>query len=839
MGKSDQRRLTRAVGTLRRLREWRRLTIRRRILVAMLGVSVIPLAIFGLAGLAALSGLNSGALNTATSNLETSQNNHLSDLVGSKAVIVNNELQSVQNELALVSQSARNLLSAAPPAGGGNQDVSLYGTGSSGQGPALEALGAQMLILQKIHPEVAQVWAQVGGMIAVSPEGSVPSDLPGSAVLPPPSAIASGQQRLTLATSKWQQLEPSPNQAAQRAIWTPVYGNPVDGGDTVTVLTKAVAADGAPFLVGANITVKNIVSTFLESAPESGQGAYAFLVSSSGQLLSTGPGGAAQLGVSPKHKGSANVDLTSNKSPWYPAAIPMEDGLSGQKTLNLSGDTVVVFYSPLPASEWSLGVAVPVSAIDGSVVGFSNTISHGLFSVTALLLPIVVVLAVLVVLVTNLLSGRLIKPLGRLTEAAGRIASGDLGTPVDATREAADEIGTLEGALERMRIRLRGQRRQIEAARRQLERRVEQRTSELSQRNHELATLNALGSEISRSLVIGDVATAAALKMLELPGVEEVSVYLEGGLQSNLQLVGHAAAEGVAERDGVELRSILRRLDSPPDSPVRDGSVVAVPLVAAGVRVGYLLLHTAAPVSEGQLELLQLVGGQLALALRNAQLFVDTQELATINERNRIAREIHDTLAQGLAGIIIQLQAADGWLGRDEARARHSVAHATELARSSLQEARRSVWDLRPEVLQRSGLAGALREELGRIGDRHGVNTSIRVRARRLNLPARTEVAVFRVAQEALSNSVRHGQPSVISVELRVADGQLVMTIADDGAGFDPSRPGRAGAFGLTSMSERAAACGGEVAVTSHPGSGSQVEMRVPLPESPTGAARR
>ncbi len=120
--------------------------------------------------------------------------------------------------------------------------------------------------------------------------------------------------------------------------------------------------------------------------------------------------------------------------------------------------------------------------------------------------------------------------------------------------------------------------------------------------------------------------------------------------------------------------------------------------------------------------MLEVVGGQLALALRNAQLFADTQEMATLNERNRIAREIHDTLAQGLAGIVVQLQAAEAWLNREPERARQAVGQATELARSSLKEARRSVWDLRPEALQHTDLVAAVREELDRVEERSSVS---------------------------------------------------------------------------------------------------------------------
>ncbi|MHB8333253.1 MAG: sensor histidine kinase, partial [Candidatus Dormibacteria bacterium] len=282
------------------------------------------------------------------------------------------------------------------------------------------------------------------------------------------------------------------------------------------------------------------------------------------------------------------------------------------------------------------------------------------------------------------------------------------------------------------------------------------------------------------------------------------------------------------------LRPVLAELSlAAATQAVQRPGLLLIPLTTAGDQVGYLALRHRHHLGARQMELLEVVAGHLALALRNAQLFADTQELATINERNRIAREIHDTLAQGLAGIVVQLQAADAWLGRDQGRARDAVDQATELARSSLQEARRSVWDLRPEGLQRAGLAGAVRDELNRVRERAGIKTSLRLKGMRgLVLPARVEVAVFRIIQEAVANAHRHGRPSAITVEMTLLGGQLRVAVADDGRGFDPAGPLRAGSFGITSMRERATTSGGSFEVLSSLGQGTQVVVRVPCGES-------
>lgn len=811
----------------------------------MLAVSVIPLGIFASAGLVALSGLNSGALRTASAELESSQGVHLADLVLSKSEIVDNELESIQNQLALVSQSASNALDQPPaqvPSGHQSAGIAIYGPGSadgnnSAQVRALSSLGSQLSQIFNWHTEVTCVWVQLPqtGLLAVSPAGilSPATQTRYLQLLPPESyyqkAVVRQQAAFHNPNSHWSRLVPAPS---QDSVWTSVYSNPLTGGATVSEVTAGTAANGEPYRIGANITVSHIVSEFLTGPPGSSQGSYAFLVASDGSLLSVGAGGASDLGLDTKHKKVQTVNLVSRHSPWSQVAEPMLLGSRGSQTISLAGEPVDVFYSPMPASQWSLGVALPVSGLNGSVVAFSQQISHGIFGVTVLLLLLLLIVALLAVGVTNVLSRRLVRPLSSLTLASTRIADGDLVTPVATSRGPVDEIGSLEVALEEMRHRLSHQRDQIESAHQDLEQRVASRTAELSQRNQELGTLNRLSAEMSKSLVVADVAGTAAIQLHELWEDGDVAVFLADRMRPDgLRLVGWAQRSGDTGRDDSELRSAIAALGELHEGPIQAPGLVVVPLSAAGTEVGVLALRRRRPVDGRQLELIKVVGGQLGLALRNAQLFADTREMATINERNRIAREIHDTLAQGLAGIIIQLQAAEAWLDREPERSQQALGNATELARSSLQEARRSVWDLRPELLQKGSLAEALREEMVRTQERTGVKTSVRLRGlRQLTLSAPTEVSIFRIVQEAVANSLHHGRPSRLVVEVARDDGRLRVTVTDDGCGFNPARPGRAGAFGITSMQERASSCGGSVAVQSAPGKGTTVVLELPYP---------
>ncbi|MHB8394236.1 MAG: histidine kinase [Candidatus Dormibacteria bacterium] len=806
----------------------------------MLAVSVIPLALFSAAGITALSGLNHGALSTADRQLVASQSLHLAALVQSKAAIVNDELASIEDQIGLLGLETGGALTnsvIAPTAQSATSNVIILGPGSTASVPTEQVLALQSLensasAIAQLHPEVADVWLQLpgSGLLEISPSSAVTTQNRSrfEQLLPSQDEYQLGvkEEQAADQTGAWRQLvSPSP----QAAYWTPVYSNPMAGGQTVTVASEGVTAAGLAYRVGANITVRSLVANFLVGPPGSAQGSYAFLLSGNGTVITVGRGGTSALGIRTKGKSAQAVSLTTKNNPWLGVGSDMTLGQQGQQQITLDGTQVEVYYSPLPASRWSLGVAIPVAGLDGSVVGLSQQIGRGLAGVTTLIVPVLVVLAVLVVAFTNVLSRRLVEPLSRLTRASERIASGDLQTEVEASSGGKDEIGTLERTLDEMRVRLGEQRDQIEAAHQDLERRVEARTTELTERNEELATLNSVTGEMSRSLVVAEVAATAARQLGHLWDLTEAAVYLTDGLDpTGLRLVGRS--DDSATESTAAVVAVLRNLDEDQlAQPRQFEGLLVVPLITAGAPVGYLTVLRSQPFLGSQLELLQVMGGQLALALRNAQLFADTQELATTNERNRIAREIHDTLAQGLTGIILQLQAAEAWLGREPSRALDAVEHAGDLARSSLQEARRSVWDLRPEGLERAGLAGAVRDELARIGQRSGTKTSVQIRGLRgLTLAPGVEVAIFRVIQEAVANSMHHAHPKSVRVEMTRNQGQLRVTVTDDGSGFQPTSPRRVGSFGITSMTERAVACGGTLELDSTLGGGTQVVLRVP-----------
>ncbi len=227
-----------------------------------------------------------------------------------------------------------------------------------------------------------------------------------------------------------------------------------------------------------------------------------------------------------------------------------------------------------------------------------------------------------------------------------------------------------------------------------------------------------------------------------------------------------------------------------------------------------------------ELRLLSTIAYQVGIAIERARLAEESARLARAEERARIAREIHDTLAQGLTAIALHLEGALHQIDRSPERARQRLERALATARESLEEARRSVLNLRTP-LDGKPLAEAL---IG-LGRAFTSETGIRVKVRadgRLALPLSVESELYRIAQEALANIHRHAHAREVDVVLDTRARRVRLTIHDDGGGFDPRRIPES-SHGIQGMRERARLLGATLAITSRPGAGATITVAAPL----------
>lgn len=210
-----------------------------------------------------------------------------------------------------------------------------------------------------------------------------------------------------------------------------------------------------------------------------------------------------------------------------------------------------------------------------------------------------------------------------------------------------------------------------------------------------------------------------------------------------------------------------------------------------------------------------------------AQLLVQAKEAGVLEERQRMAREIHDTLAQGLTGIIAQLQAAEQ-MHEVPARWRRPFDAVKRLARESLSEARRSVDALRPEPLDSARLSDALAEVAERCAKLHGLAVHVTTTGTVRPMTPEAEFALLRTAQEALANVARHAKATRVGVTLSYLDKEVALDVRDDGRGFDPAGL-EGGGFGLTIMRQRVEGLSGTLLIESEPGGGTGLSVCVPL----------
>ncbi len=259
-------------------------------------------------------------------------------------------------------------------------------------------------------------------------------------------------------------------------------------------------------------------------------------------------------------------------------------------------------------------------------------------------------------------------------------------------------------------------------------------------------------------------------------------------------------------------------------------SELTVPITLKGEVIGVLDAQSDQlnAFDESDLTVLQALADQAAVAIENARLYEQAQRLAVVEERQRLARELHDSVTQALYGTTLYAEAAARQLatGDVELVADH-LRELRDTAQEALREMRLLIFELRPSILDSEGLVTALRARLEAVEERAGLEVLLQVEGQG-TVPPEIEEGLYRIAQEALNNALKHACAGRVSVSLDRGEEMVVLEIVDDGAGFDPSTAVEGGGLGLDGMIERAAKMGGELTLDSEPGAGTRVRVEVP-----------
>lgn len=500
------------------------------------------------------------------------------------------------------------------------------------------------------------------------------------------------------------------------------------------------------------------------------------------------------------------------------------DGWAGAyRTRDPAGQDIVASFAPVPGTPWGLVTEESWATL----TKFSRQYGELLFLLLALgvIIPAVIV-TVGVKRITN--------PITQLIRAAQEIASGHFGRRISAN--TGDELEELAEQFNLMAS-------QLQESYKHLERKVADRTKEL-------ATLNAIAAQVSHSLDLEAIMDSALDQVLEAVNMDTgqafrleentqtlVSISHRGlsdafiKLTTRLQL-GSSLAGQAAERGKPIISRASDYLESEPRELLRKEGlqlVISIPLIAQGRAVGAINLGSRKlrTISSEELSLLASIGHQIGVAVENARLYEQAQQLAVMKERNRLARDLHDSVTQALYGVTLYSEAASRQLlsGDTQLVADH-LCEIRNTAQESLREMRLLIFELRLPMLKSEGLAAALQARLEAVEARVGLETDFRTEGEG-HLSPDVEEGLYRIAQEALNNALRHAHARSVSVSLHLNNQTVALEVADDGIGFDPPAAQEQGGFGLRGMEERAARLGGTLRVESRPGEGSKITVEV------------
>jgi signal transduction histidine kinase len=257
------------------------------------------------------------------------------------------------------------------------------------------------------------------------------------------------------------------------------------------------------------------------------------------------------------------------------------------------------------------------------------------------------------------------------------------------------------------------------------------------------------------------------------------------------------------------------------------------PLILGDKTIGALIVFLPSDrhFTEQQIELTYALAQQVTLAIQLTQLAEEAKQAAIFEERNRMASEIHDTLAQAFTGISLQLEVAKSLIGQNPSTVEQILNHISQLAEAGLAEARRSVWALYPPAAEYANLAQLLYESVEQMARNTPIVVEVNIRGDACPLPPLIGMNLLRIGQESLTNALKHAQAQTIAIELAYEPDRILLTIRDNGYGFIPPTTidHLNGGFGLMGMYERCDRIGAQLSLTSQLGHGTQILVEAPL----------
>jgi two-component system nitrate/nitrite sensor histidine kinase NarX len=482
------------------------------------------------------------------------------------------------------------------------------------------------------------------------------------------------------------------------------------------------------------------------------------------------------------------------------------------------GSSIIAGFAPVPGTPWGLVTREDPGALAGAFREF------GQFLILLLVLGVLIPAAVVTASVR-----RIIRPINDLIVASQEVARGNFSQAIEA--DTGDEIEDMARQFNQMAA-------QLQASYSQLEQQV-------SERSRALAAVNSVAEVVNRSVDLQEVLNDALAEVLEVMDFSAGGVYLLDHTSQELHLTAH---QGV---DEVRLASIMAIkvgegfsgqavatgrpvvIDDLPAGLVLERfgeggpdlhTVACFPLVASGETLGALFVASRQrrPLSQQDIELLNAIGLQVGVAIENTHLISRQKEAAAVEERQRLARDLHDAVTQTLFSASLIADVLPRIWDRNPEEARRRLEELRQLSRGALAEMRTLLMELRPVALQDAPLGDLMRQLAEAFTGRVRVPVDLVVEGGACDLPGDVKVALYRIAQEALNNVAKHAGASEVWLSLRCAEGRAILEVRDNGAGFEPGQA-NPNNLGLRIMRERAQSIAATLTVDSEMGEGTEV----------------
>ena len=492
-------------------------------------------------------------------------------------------------------------------------------------------------------------------------------------------------------------------------------------------------------------------------------------------------------------------------------------------TDDLEGSGVLASFAPVLGTPWGLVIEKDWGVVIGSNSGYRNILI--LLLVLGVLLPALIVYFGV---------RRITKPILDVSSAAREIAAGNFSHQIvtktgDELEEMANQFNSMAHALEESYATL--------------EQKVEDRTKGERRRTEQLRTVNEVGRSISSILQLNELFPYVANSLRETFNYHNVGIIIVDRDSGSLQLEASAGAYkrgpdigpaaqaskgivGKVSRDGEPL--LINDILNDPVYCCMEGlgdtrSELAVPIKLGERILGVLDIEANQVNAFDELDLFtaQTLADQLAIAIENAHLYQDRRATAIHEERNRLARDLHDAVTQTLFSASLIADVLPRLWQKDAAEGQRRLEELRQLTRGALAEMRMLLLELRPAALTEVGLVELLRQLTEAITGRARLPISLTLEGQ-CNVPPDVQIAFYRVAQEALNNVVKHAGATQATVHVTCQAGTAKLTISDNGTGFNPKNISPDN-LGLRIMRERAEAIGAGLTIESQPGHGTQV----------------